>query len=149
MPRATEETDSGLVLVVQEDGYPGLVRAFEQGVRSFNDAVMGPSGSRPLAAVARDAEGDLAGGVAGRTVYDWFLIHVVWVREDQRGLGLGARLMRLAEEEARRRGCVGSQVDTLSFQAPGFYEKLGFITVGVVEDFPAGHRRHFMAKRWD
>lgn len=148
MRQAIEETPSGLVLDVHERNYAELVRAFEDGVRSFNNTVMGPSGSRALAAVARDAAGALAGGVAGRTVYDWFLIHVVWVREDRRGLGLGARLMRLAEEEARRRGCIGSQVDTLSFQAPGFYEKLGFVTVGVVEDFPAGHRRHFMAKRW-
>ncbi len=118
-----------------------------EGVRQFNDGILGVERSRSLAAVARDDNGDILGGVAGRTLYGWFLIQVVWVREDCRGSGLGARLMAMAEAEAIGRGCTGAQVDTVTFQAPGFYSKLGYEEVGTVDDFPPGHRRHFFAKQ--
>jgi len=117
-----------------------------EAVRLFNDGILGAERSRPLAALAREDNGDIVGGVAGRTLYGWFLIHVVWVREDRRGTGLGARLMAMAEAEAIRRGCTGAQVDTVTFQAPGFYGKLGYREVGTVENFPPGYRRHFFAK---
>jgi len=116
-------------------------------VRRFNDVVLGAERSRSLAALARDGNGDLAGGVAGRTLYGWFLIQVVWVREDLRGSGLGASLMQAAETEAVRRGCTGAQVDTVTFQAPGFYRKLGYREIGTIEDFPPGYRRHYFEKR--
>lgn len=118
-----------------------------RGVREFNDTILGVERSRSLAALARDQNGEIVGGVSGRTLYGWFLIQVVWVREDLRGTGLGARLMARAEAEAIRRGCTGAQVDTVTFQAPGFYSKLGYHEVGTVENFPPGYRRHFFAKQ--
>lgn len=66
--------------------------------------------------------------------------------ETLRGSGLGASLMRRAEEEAVRRGCRGAWLDTFSFQARGFYERLGYTVFGTIQDYPPGHRRHFMQK---
>ena len=37
--------------------------------------------------------------------------------------------------------------NTFDFQAPGFYEKLGFEVFGVLADYPPGHKRFFMVKR--
>jgi hypothetical protein len=37
-------------------------------------------------------------------------------------------------------------VDTFSFQAPGFYEKLGYRTFGRLDDFPAPYHRVWMTK---
>jgi ribosomal protein S18 acetylase RimI-like enzyme len=118
------------------------------GVRRFNTQQAGDGGSRPLAVLARDETGRLIGGVAGRTIYGHWLIEVLWVDAAQRGSGLGRRLMEQAEREAVARGCVAAQVDTLSFQAPDFYRKLGFEVVGRIEGFPAGHDRCFMLKRF-
>jgi GNAT superfamily N-acetyltransferase len=124
---------------------PELIDALIDGVRIYNNAVAGEAKSQPLAAYAwRDDE--LVGGVAGRTIYGHFLIEVVWVREDLRGAGLGKRLMLAAEAEARKRGCVAAQVDTLSFQGLEFYPRLGFEIIGKVPDFPPGHDRYFMLK---
>lgn len=118
------------------------------GVRRYNDAQVGPSQSMPLTVLARTEEGTLIGGVSGRTVYRHFLIEVLWVAESLRGQALGRRLMQLAEETALARGCVAAQVDTLSFQAPDFYRKLGFEVVGAIENFPEGHVRYFLLKRY-
>ena len=41
--------------------------------------------------------------------------------------------MRAAEEEARSRSCLGVFLDTYSFQARPFYEKLGYEQFGTLE----------------
>ena len=145
MPPDTEDADDLDLGIENETGE--IQEELIENVRAFNDEKLGKELSVPLAAVARDEEGNLVGGVSGRTLYRWLLIEVVWVHEDLRGAGLGARLMAMAEAEAIGRGCIGAQVDTVTFQAPGFYRKLGYETVGTVEGFPPGYARHYFSKR--
>jgi len=54
--------------------------------------------------------------------------------------------LRLAEDEARRRGCVSAVLYTISFQAPGFYEGQGYRIFGTVPCLPTGTSRIFMTK---
>jgi GNAT superfamily N-acetyltransferase len=68
------------------------------------------------------------------------------VADGERKLGLGRTLMERAEQEAVLGGCLHAYVDTFSFQAPGFYEKLGYERFGVLDDFPPGHQRIFFVK---
>ena len=86
------------------------------------------------------------GGVIGATYWDWFQLDLMWVKEELRGHGYGRRLLTLAENEARRRGARHVHLDTFSFQAPGFYEKCGYQVFGVLQDYPAGHQRFYLAK---
>jgi hypothetical protein len=55
--------------------------------------------------------------------------------------------MRRAEAVAAARGCVGVWLDTFSFQARPFYERLGYSVFGTLEDNPRGGARFFMQKR--
>ncbi|QQX82449.1 GNAT family N-acetyltransferase [Shewanella sp. KX20019] len=122
--------------------------ALVTGVRQHRYDNMGDEETIPLSVVARGEAGELIGGVSGRTIYNNFLIEVVWVEKSARGTGLGRRLMLRAEEEAKKRGCLAAQLDTLSFQAPMFYRKLGFESVGVVPGFPGSPERYFMLKKY-
>ena len=122
--------------------------ALVDGVREFNIENMGPETSKPLSVVMRDEDDKLIGGVSGRTIYKNFLIGVVWVDKVARGTGLGRQLMELAEIEAKKRGCVVAQLDTLSFQAPLFYQKLGFEVVGSVPALPDSPERYFLLKNY-
>ena len=64
-----------------------------------------------------------------------------------RGQGLGARLVIAVEDEAHARGCRGVYLMTGTFQAPGFYEGLGYERFGMLPEFPPGHANHFYLKQ--
>jgi ribosomal protein S18 acetylase RimI-like enzyme len=105
-----------------------------------NDAV-------PLSVIAYDAEGAVAGGLFGETQFSWFKLSIMAIRADLRGQGFGRELVARAEAEARRRGCRYVFLDTMSYQAPGFYERLGYRVTGRIEDWDShGHAKYFFTK---
>jgi GNAT superfamily N-acetyltransferase len=117
-------------------------------LRQFNFKRMGEERSQPLMVIIRNDSGEIVGGIAGRTIYHQLLIEVLWVHDDKRGQGLGIQLMEIAEREAQKRGCIAAQVDTLSFQAPRFYEKMGFKIVGSVSGVRDSPDRYFLLKHY-
>jgi GNAT superfamily N-acetyltransferase len=126
-----------------EDG-----RAFLAGrIGEFNAAATGVRDGGGVSCVVRDAEGAVVAGLFGWTWGGCLEVESLWVREDRRGRGYGTRLLAAAEAEARARGCTQAVLATHSFQAPGFYGKMGYEVVGVVEDYPVGHRKLHLRKR--
>lgn len=107
-----------------------------------------PSDTKPLAIVLRGDADEPIGGLWGRTGYAWLFVEFLVVPEDLQGDGLGASLLAGAEEIARQRGCVGAWLTTFTFQAQGFYEKLGYSVFGELEDSPAPIGRIFLRKRF-
>ena len=104
----------------------------------------------PLDLYAFDDDGELVGGVVAATWGGWLAIDLVWVREDQRGSGLGSDLLGRIEARARdERGCIGVRLDTWGFQAKPFYEKQGYTLFGVLEDYPPGETEYQLFKRLD
>jgi ribosomal protein S18 acetylase RimI-like enzyme len=55
-------------------------------------------------------------------------------------------LLAEAERIAQERGCIGAQLDTMSWQALTFYERHGYSVFGVLDNFPPGHRKYFLKK---
>ena len=100
---------------------------------------------QPLAIFLRN-EAQIVAGLAGETYCGWLFVKHLWVSEGLRGRGVGRELMARAEALARERGCHSAYLDTFSFQAPGFYEKLGYQEFGRLA-YPPDHHKHFMRKR--
>jgi ribosomal protein S18 acetylase RimI-like enzyme len=73
-------------------------------------------------------------------------VDLLFLPESLRRIGIGRQLMSDAEGEAIRRGCRGAWLDTYSFQARGFYERLGYTVFGTIEDYPPGYSRFFLKK---
>ena len=113
-----------------------VVRA---GLEAFNVGKIGDYAYQDFALYARDAEDQVVGGMFGHS-------GMGWLHDSQRGRGLGARLLGMAEEEARQRGCSGVFLYTYSFQAPDFYQKQGYQLMGVLEDCPPGYQRIYLKK---
>lgn len=119
-----------------------------QGLIAFNATLSGDTRAPiPFAALVRDDQGNTIGGAIGRSWYGWLFIELLHLPECLRGQGLGRQVMQAAEAEARARGCIGVRLDTFSFQAPGFYERLGYARMGTLAEHPPGHARHWYAKR--
>ncbi|MFJ2682126.1 GNAT family N-acetyltransferase [Pseudomonas sp. NPDC087342] len=116
-------------------------------LRTYNAAQAGLAKPEPVALLVRDDNGEILGGLYGRVFYQWLFIELLSVPEEGRGLGLGTKLMQMAEELAQEKECVGIWLDTFSFQAPEFYKKLGYSEFGQIVDYPPGHKRHFFQKR--
>jgi ribosomal protein S18 acetylase RimI-like enzyme len=120
-------------------------RAVMGGLRAYNAKQVGRIDHVPLSVTLRDKR-DIVGGVIGDTHLGWLFVQFVWIDDKYRGKGFGERLIEAAEKEARKRGAKNVYLDTFSFQAPGFYEKLGYREFGRLSEYPAGHFRAWMTK---
>lgn len=118
-----------------------------RGLQAYNLERTGLADHRPLAVLLRDADGQVVGGLWGRTAYRWLFTELLFVPQSLRGQGLGRSLLAQAEQEASTRGCVGAWLDTFEFQARGFYERLGYAVFGEIGDYPPGFARYYLSKR--
>ncbi len=120
--------------------------AVVEGLLSHMEAGPGRGAYRPLN-IALDHDGRIAGGLIGHSMHGWLFINLFHVDAALRGTGIGTRMITMAEDEARARGCIGVHLDTFSFQARPFYERLGYRVFGSIGEFPKGHMRYFLSKR--
>ena len=122
------------------------VRTVREAVYAYNRSKAGEQQYEPLTIFLRDSHGRLVGGLLGSTYWRWLTMDFLWVAEELRDRGHGTQLLIAAEREALGRGCKHACLDTFSFQAKGFYERMGYVAFGVLHDFPGEHMRYFMWK---
>ncbi|WP_342245916.1 GNAT family N-acetyltransferase [Pseudomonas sp. OTU5201] len=117
-------------------------------LRAHNVSQAGDPKREAIALLVRDELTiEIIGGLYGEIFYRWLFIELLAIPEQARGQGTGSRLMNMAEDVAREKGCVGIWLDTFDFQAPGFYQKHGFTEFGHLDEFPPEHKRFFFQKR--
>jgi GNAT superfamily N-acetyltransferase len=122
------------------------VHAIYDGLTAFNHQHAPRDHYQPLVLALRDGTGKVIGGLVGETYWEWLHVDALWLDESVRGLTFGTKLLQMAEQEAVRRGCRHVHLDTMSFQAQPFYEKLGYTVFGVLDDLPEGSQRIFLKK---
>ena len=131
-----------------EQEITGLV---DKGLHNHNASHIGEkiySQYAKLAVLAYDESDQIIGGIYGEVFWDWLHVDTLWVDENYRDRGIGARLLADIESEARSRGMIGAHLETTTFQARPFYEKQGYTVIGVLEDIPIGHQMFYLRKRW-
>lgn len=106
---------------------------------AFNTAATGAVDRDSFSVKVTDENGALVGGLAAWTWGGLCGIELLWVREASRKDGWGSRILRAAEAEARRRGCDRVAVSSFTFQAPGFYQRHGYVESGRTLGIPGGH----------
>jgi GNAT superfamily N-acetyltransferase len=130
------EATQGDVLVLLE-GLGGNI------LKNLGDVELG----RSIRVFLRDEGGKVVGGTTANLFGGWVYIELLWVEEPLRNQGYGAELVDRLESEALKLGCRSAHVDTYSFEARPFYERLSYEVFGVLEDYPEGHCKYFMKKR--
>lgn len=138
--------DRDVPFVVSESQLTEDLQFLEEQINEFNFATTGFRDARGLAILLRDADGRIHAGLSGHTWGRVAEVRFLWVDESRRHSGIGTRLLRAAEDEARRRDCKKIVLSTHSFQAPDFYLKQGYVVAGEFRDYPLGHRSIFLEK---
>jgi len=117
------------------------------GLKKFNEEQSGIADRRPLAVILKDPDsGETLGGAIGRTSLGLLFLDLFFLPQTLRGSGLGTQILRLFEDEGRRRGCRSAVLYTISFQAPEFYARNGWQKFGEIPCDPPGTSRIFMTK---
>ena len=138
------ETTITLTDTPDDDGHAAIA----DGLRAYNETKAGYSDSHPLAVLVNDPETNkVVGGLLGRTSLGLLRVELFFLPERLRRNRLGSRILAMAEEEARRRGCTRAVLSTLHFQAPGFYLKQGWEIAARIDCEPPGHTRFHMTKK--
>ncbi len=124
-----------------------VARRVRAGLIAYNAAKAGAPKYRRLVLSARDGKGRIVGGLTGELYWNVLFVELLWLEDGARGAGHGEKLMQEAERRARRAGKDLVYLNTYTFQAPGFYRKLGFRSIGRIRDYPRGESRIFFVKR--
>src|SRR5262245_25913110 len=93
----------------------------------------------------KDDSGKLRGGARGVVRMGAIDLQTLWLDEDLRHGGSGAKIVRAVEDEGKQRGARAVLLYTYDFQARGFYERLGYSCIGSFE-FPDGVTRFYMSR---
>jgi ribosomal protein S18 acetylase RimI-like enzyme len=113
----------------------------------YNASRAGPLRDKKFVLTVRGPDNALLGGLVGVQYWNGMFIDLVWVQERLRGRGIGTELMKRAEAALRSRGGEVLFLSTWSFQAPAFYEKLGYVPFGTLEGMPPNSHRTWYSKR--
>jgi GNAT superfamily N-acetyltransferase len=134
-------------IVISRDASERDLAELRGAIHAYNEETTGYDDGASLSCFLRDASGRLVAGIDGFTWGGYARVEYLWVEERRRNTGLGRRLLRAAEDEARRRGCVTIVLDTHEFQAPWLYTRLGYKLAGTTHDTPKGYRQYLYEKR--
>ena len=135
-------------ITVTDELDPADVAVITDGLGAYDFSQIGYRDFRRLFVVVRDpCTGKVAGGLYGRSEFGLVYVDWLFLPEDLRRARIGSRVLAIAEEEGRRRGCTRIALTTLSVQAPGFYKKQGYDVAATIDCDPPGLTRYYMIKK--
>lgn len=121
---------------------------FYLNIDKYNISATGKStGNRDIVFFIRNSENIITGGIRGSlNISGWLYINAIWVDKESRNKGYGTLLMQRIEIEAKANGGTNSYLNTISFQAPEFYRKLGYEMFAELENFHQEYSKIFLKK---
>jgi len=134
-------------LVVEDSPDPADLALLEEQVAAAAVAAAGMGEEREFGIFVRGDDGRVLAGISGIVWAGCCELQAMWVDESLRGRGLARELMAGAEDEARRRGCSLVTFRAYDLLVTGWYERLGYEAVGVIQDYPPGSAARWFSKR--
>ncbi|MFX1535385.1 MAG: GNAT family N-acetyltransferase [Promethearchaeota archaeon] len=102
-----------------------------------------------ISLVLKDDNGNIVGGVITSMLTGIMHLETLWVDERYRGRGYGRDLVLQAERIGREKGYPASQTWTFSFQAPRFYQSIGYKVLGIFDGYTDGITEYILLKKFE
>ncbi|MCB1107439.1 MAG: GNAT family N-acetyltransferase [Chlamydiia bacterium] len=132
--------------IVRESVTPELQGVIRSGFSEHAIEEMGQDGfSEPIAFVVRQ-ERSCIGVLVVRSFWGSLHIKNLWVHRDHRKQGIGRALLSKAFVYGMKEGHAFAFVETLSFQALEFYQKLGFVLEYTRNGYAQGISFHYLRR---
>jgi ribosomal protein S18 acetylase RimI-like enzyme len=116
-------------------------------IYEFNIRCTGFADGKAFASVIKDEAEAVVAAINGHSWGGCCYVAHLWVQEERRRQGIGRALLEATEEEAKNRGCTQVLLLTHSFQAPAFYERLGYQVQATIANYPQGHAQYVFVKK--
>lgn len=94
----------------------------------------------------KDENGNVHGGITAAICWNWLEVYMFYLDEEIRKMGYGTKLLREIETIAIEKQCDFIKLDTLSFQALGFYEKNGYQVFGTIDNVGRDFKHYYLKK---
>jgi ribosomal protein S18 acetylase RimI-like enzyme len=133
-------------LVVEDSPAATDLALLEEHVAAAAIAATGLGEEQEFGIFARSDDGRVVAGISAIVWGGYCELQAMWVEESLRNRGLARALVAGAEAEARRRGCALVVLHAYDLLARGLYERLGYETIGVIENCPAGSTARWYRK---
>ncbi len=133
----TEELDQHAKKIVDDELYKFNLKHFPEDLGGRY---------KKIGIFIKDDSGIVRGGLIGSICWNWLEIHTLFVDEEIRKHGYGTKLLLQAEYIALEKKCDFIKLDTLSFQALGFYEKHGYTVFGTLDNVGREHKHYYLKK---
>jgi len=121
-----------------------VIKAIDDLLISFNEKALAIK--RDAMVVAAYDKEEFIGGIYFRWYGPSAIIEHMAINEKWRRQGVGKRLLIAAEREIHRQGCRWITVNSMSFQAPEFYRRLGYEVIATVPQFFENHDHLILRK---
>lgn len=116
-----------------------------EGIIAFNADIVGER-DKPFSIFLKNEVGKVFGGIQAFLDSESVYIDVLWVERSLQKQGYGTQLLKAAEQEALKKGCKFSTVDTWDFQAEEFYLKNDYERIGELKNYWHNHSKIFLRK---
>ena len=118
-----------------------------KGLLSHHTSKGHPRKSELFSISLKDKNNKVFGGIIVTFLWNGMEINSLWIDDSVRKQGWGRKLLQAVEKEAVKRKCTIAYTNTFPWQAPKFYEKLGYKLYGKLDDFPKGFSLSYYSKK--
>ncbi|NRA84114.1 MAG: GNAT family N-acetyltransferase [Gammaproteobacteria bacterium] len=125
---------------------PSDVQELTLKLRAYNQQQAGVNNKQNIGCFIRDLQDNLIGGIYAQLTWGWCCIELLWIDDKYRGHNLARELVNKIEQHANDEGIDNFKVETASFQALEFYQKMGYELYATLDNFPIGHQNHYLNK---
>lgn len=94
-----------------------------------------------------ESENEILGRIVGFTHWDYLQIELFFVSTKAQGQGIGSKLLNYVEDLAKKENLSYIILETMSFNAPKFYEKHGYEMIANIENSPLPNENRYFYKK--